>query len=65
MAHSLNKKIYITLNTILKAKNKLEDCKNFIKSLYESGVDGLIHVDYSMVNYVIANFHLMEAHIST
>ncbi len=64
LAHELNKKIYVTVNTELK-ENEVEDCKEYIKTLYEMGVDGLILADFSMINYVITHCPSMEAHIST
>ena len=64
LAHSLNKKIYVTVNTILK-EDEILDCKKYINTLYELGVDGLILADFSMINYVINNCKGMEAHIST
>ena len=64
LAHELGKKIYVTVNTMLK-ENELDDCKDTIKTLYEIGVDGVILSDLSMINYVINNCPNMEAHIST
>ena len=64
LAHSLNKKIYVTVNTIVK-DSELNDCLNFIDELYKMGVDGLILADYSLITYVIENCKGMEAHIST
>ena len=64
LAHSLNKKIYVTVNTIVK-DSELDDCIKFINELYKMGVDGLILADYSLITYVINNCKGMEAHIST
>ena len=64
LAHSLNKKIYVTVNTIIK-ENELKECVDFINDLYVLGVDGLILADYSLITYVINNCPGMEAHIST
>ena len=64
LAHSLNKKIYVTVNTIIK-EDELDDCISFVKELYKIGVDGLILADYALINYVIDNCSGMEAHIST
>ena len=64
LAHSLNKKIYVTVNTIIK-ENELDECISFINELYELGVDGLILADYALITYVINNCPNMEAHIST
>lgn len=64
LAHSLNKKIYITVNTIIK-DSELNSCIEYVNKLYELGVDGLILADYAMITYVINNLPGMEAHIST
>ncbi len=64
LAHSLNKKIYVTVNTIIK-DNELNDSIEFINNLYKLGVDGLILADYALITYVIENLPEMEAHIST
>lgn len=64
LAHSINKKIYVTVNTIIK-ENELEDAKMYLNKLYELGVDGVIVTDFALVNYIINNLSDMEAHIST
>lgn len=64
LAHSLDKKIYVTVNTIIK-DSELNDCINYVNKLYELGVDGLILADFAIISYVIENLPGMEAHIST
>ena len=64
LAHSLNKKIYVTVNTIIK-EDEMAECISFINELYKLGVDGLILADYALIKYVIDNLDGMEAHIST
>jgi len=64
LAHQLNKKIYVTVNTMIK-ENELLDCKKYIKTLYELGVDGLILSDYAIINYTLKHCPNMEVHIST
>ena len=64
LAHELNKKIYVTANTIIK-ENELEDAKNYLNTLYELGVDGVITTDFALVNHIINNLPEMECHIST
>ena len=64
LAHSLNKKIYITVNTIIK-DSELNACIEYVNKLYELGVDGLILADFAMICYVINYLPGMEAHIST
>ena len=64
LAHQIDKKIYVTVNTELK-ENEIEDCKNYIKTLYNMGVDAIIVADFSMINFIIKHCPNMEAHIST
>ena len=64
LAHQLNKKIYVTVNTMIK-ENELSDCKKYIRTLYELGVDGLILSDYAIINYTLKHCPNMEVHIST
>lgn len=64
LAHQLNKKIYVTVNTMIK-ENELSDCKKYIRTLYELGVDGLILSDYSIIIYTLKHCPNMEVHIST
>lgn len=64
IAHVLNKKIYVTVNTIIK-ENELEDVYKLIDNLASINVDGIIATDYAVINYIINNFKYLEAHIST
>lgn len=64
IAHELNKKIYVTVNTIVK-ENELKEAKELIDYLYLIGTDGLILADYALINYTLTNCPLMEVHIST
>ena len=64
LAHQIGKKIYVTVNTELK-ENEVDDCKKYIKTLYELGTDGIIVADFSMINYIIKHCPNMEAHMST
>ena len=63
-AHSLGKKIYVTVNTIIK-ENELDDAKAYVNELYKLGVDGLILADFALINYVNKYLKPMECHIST
>lgn len=64
LAHSLNKKIYVTVNTLVK-DSELEDCYNYLNDLYKLGVDGVIAADFAIINYIITKLPNMECHIST
>ncbi len=64
LAHSINKKIYVTVNTIIK-EDELEDAKKYLNTLYILGVDGVIVTDFALINYIINNLKGMEVHVST
>ncbi len=64
LAHTLKKKIYVTVNTIIK-ENELDDCKSYLKKLYMLGVDGIIAADFAVINYVKMYLPNMEVHAST
>ena len=63
-AHSKGKKIFVTVNTIIK-ENEYLDAINYLNDLYEAGVDGVILQDYSLITYTNNNLKPMECHIST
>ena len=63
-AHSKGKKIFVTVNTIIK-ENEYEDAIKYLNLLYEIGVDGVILQDYSLITYTVNNLKPMECHIST
>ena len=63
-AHTKNKKIYVTVNTIIK-ENEYKDAIDYLNMLYEAGVDGVILQDFSLIDYTVKNLPMMECHIST
>ena len=46
-AHLFNKKVYLTLNTLLK-DSELEQVIPYLKPLYEEGLDGIIVQDFGV-----------------
>lgn len=64
IAHALDKKVYVTVNTVIK-NNELEDVYNFIDKIYLLGVDAIICADIAVFMYVINNCEGMGCHIST
>ena len=50
LAHSIGKKIYVTVNTIIK-ENELEEAKLYLNKLYELGVDGIIVTDFALIAF--------------
>ena len=63
-AHLRNVKIYVTMNTIV-FTDELKDAYDQIDKLYLIGVDGIIVQDLALLSYIVDNYPLLEAHIST
>ncbi len=63
-AHLRNVKIYVTMNTIV-FTDELKDAYEQIDKLYLIGVDGIIVQDLALLSYIVDNYPLLEAHIST
>ena len=63
-AHLFNKKIYLTLNILLK-NIELNDAINIVKPLYESGLDGIIVQDMGLICLLKKYFPDIEIHAST
>ena len=63
-AHLFDRKIYLTLNTLLK-QSELEEVEKFITPFYLAGLDGVIVQDLGLLHYLKERFPLLELHIST
>ncbi len=64
IANILNKKIYVTCNTLIK-DSELADIYEFLDKIYDAGVHGIITTDFAVIKYVINNLPDIECHIST
>ncbi|MGN0383039.1 MAG: U32 family peptidase [Eubacterium sp.] len=64
-AHIRNKKIYLTVNTLLKNKEIYEELYDYIYPLYEYGLDAVIVQDYGVMKFMLDNFPDMSVHAST
>lgn len=64
LAHLLGKRIYLTVNTLVKERefNSLYD---FLLPLYTGGLDGVIVQDLGVFQYIKKQFPGMELHVST
>ena len=63
-AHLYGVKIYVTANTII-YNNEVEDFLEYVKYLYQIGVDALIIQDIGMISLVRKMFPNIEVHAST
>lgn len=63
-AHLHDKKVYLTLNTLLK-ESELNDLYAFLKELYEGGLDGVIFQDFGVMKFIRRQFPSLPLHAST
>lgn len=64
LAHVFGKKIYLTVNTLVKEK-ELEGLYDFLAPLYDGGLDGVIVQDLGVLRYIRACFPSLAIHAST
>ncbi|MDE6963990.1 MAG: U32 family peptidase, partial [Lachnospiraceae bacterium] len=64
MAHLFGKKIYLTVNTLVKEK-ELDGLYDFLKPFYEKGLDGVIVQDLGVLRYIREHFPALPIHAST
>ena len=63
-AHVLGKKVYLTVNTLVK-DSEWEDLDASVRPFYEAGLDGVIVQDFGVLLYIREHFPDMELHAST
>lgn len=64
IAHLFQKKIYLTVNTLVKEK-ELNELVPYITPLYEAGLDGVIIQDMGVLLQLRRHFPKLELHAST
>jgi len=64
IAHVYGKRVYLTLNTIIKEAER-EELYPFLKPFYEAGLDGVILQDLGVATILQKYFPKMELHAST
>lgn len=64
-AHFHERKLYLTVNTLMKEKELFEELGDFLFPYYENGLDGVIVQDLGAVRYIREHFPGMEIHGST
>lgn len=63
-AHVLGKKVYLTVNTLLK-NAEISELKGYLYPLYMAGLDGVIVQDIGAISFISEVFPDMEVHAST
>ncbi len=63
-AHLHDKKIYLTVNTVMKNK-ELDGLYDFILPFYRNGLDGVIVQDLGVIRFFRETFPLLNVHAST
>lgn len=63
-AHIWGKKIYLTVNTLVKEK-EFASLYEFLLPFYESGLDGVIVQDLGVFTFIREHFPGLELHVST
>lgn len=63
-AHIYGKKVYLTLNTLIKER-ELEEICPYLRPFYECGLDGVIIQDFGVFRLIGTYFPGLERHIST
>ena len=63
-AHLFDRKVYLTLNTLMK-QSELNEVEEFLMPFYMAGLDGVIVQDLGLLSYLKKRFPLLELHIST
>ncbi len=64
-AHLRGKKVFLTVNTLLKNTQINNQLYNYIKPLYEAGLDAVIVQDFGVLEFVKTNFPDIDVHAST
>lgn len=64
-AHLFSKKIYLTVNTLIKDKEIEEMLFNYLLPLYEHGIDAVIVQDIGVLLFIKKNFPDLPIHAST
>ncbi len=63
-AHKLGKKVYLTLNIVFHNED-IDGVYDYIKKVYDAGIDAFIVSDLFIVHYIKEHFPKVEVHLST
>lgn len=63
-AHFFGKKLYLTINTLIK-ESEFDELYDFIKPYYEKGLDAVIIQDLGVIDFISKKFKDLPIHCST
>ena len=63
--HSKDRRIYLTVNTLLKEKEMTKELVPFLETYYKAGVDAVIVQDVGVLHFLAAQFPDLPVHAST
>ena len=63
--HIHGRRLYLTVNTLMKDEELNKDLYGFLRPYYEAGLDGVIVQDLGTASFIHRNFPGMEIHAST
>lgn len=64
-AHVHNRKVFLTVNTLLKNEEQKERLYEYLLPYYEAGLDAVIVQDYGVFHFIRENFNELPLHAST
>ena len=63
--HLHGKKLYMTVNTLLKEEELEQELYSYLFPYYQAGLDGVIVQDFGVVQYLAEHFPKLPVHAST
>ncbi len=63
--HSKDRRIYLTVNTLLKEQELTKELYPFLEKYYRAGVDAVIVQDVGVLHFLAAHFPDLPVHLST
>lgn len=64
-AHLRNKRLYLTVNTLVKEEERLEELYNYLEKYYLAGLDAVIVQDLGVMHFIHQHFPKLPIHAST
>jgi len=63
--HSKDRRIYLTVNTLLKERELTKELEPFLEKYYRAGIDAVIVQDVGVLHFLAAHFPDLPVHLST